>query len=107
MEMKDEIPKYLKKKKRLCPKKSQHKHTYSDCVLKYKEQVLGREIEFQNHANYCTICGKIGNVVFLDGYEVDSHLNLTQEGAEKKAYWDTVPFFHVRSPFDKWINMNK
>ena len=62
----DDIPKYKKKSTRHPPKKSKHKHTYEDCLLKIKivlKYNTGERIVNRLHlGNYCTICGKIGNI---------------------------------------------
>ena len=52
----DEIPKYRKKKSSVssASKKSKHKHIYKDCLLIMENG--------PHKAQYCTICGKIGNI---------------------------------------------
>lgn len=56
----DEVPKY-KKKVNKAVTKSKHKHTYKSCLLKDKSR-LGK----YSIGEYCTICGKIGNIKFFD-----------------------------------------
>lgn len=51
-----EEPKYVKKKKKVSVKKSNHKHIYEPCLLKYNKDMYG--------ATYCIKCGRIDDIFF-------------------------------------------
>ena len=65
----NEIPKYKKKSNNLSPKKSDHKHEFSDCIYEYnnpsgmfsKEKGFCSKVEIFG-GTYCPICGRIGKI---------------------------------------------
>lgn len=62
-----EIPRYRKKSNKIGLKRSKHKHQYADCLLEtnnYPDFRTGRiEGTRMWFGSYCTICGKIGEVL--------------------------------------------
>lgn len=63
IDYKDDIPRHKRKKKSSTSKskeKSNHKHEYKDCLL------VNKETNQPHKANYCIICGKIGEIKFFD-----------------------------------------
>ena len=58
-----EICKHRKKKESSVSKshaKSKHKHIYKQCVLRYVENIMGKDVTFYDKGEYCLICGKVG-----------------------------------------------
>ena len=59
-----EIPKHRKKSKKQNIK-SDHKHIYSECVVKYnKDFGFGSKTQYVK-CRYCTLCGHINNIIFF------------------------------------------
>lgn len=65
MNYNNEIPKY-KKKSNKQNKKSKHKHTYKPCLIHEKEDNM------YVRGEYCTICGKLNNIILFDTVETDN-----------------------------------
>jgi len=53
----NEVPKYKKKTKSKTPKKSNHKHDYSDEILVKEAFACG--VSLHSYGHRCVICGKI------------------------------------------------
>ena len=63
MKMENEIPKHRKKKESSTSKskyKAKHKHKYVECLL------ISEQYNRPYRAEYCTICGKIGDFKFFE-----------------------------------------
>ncbi len=60
-----EIPKH-KKRSRKQNVKSDHKHSYSNCVIKYTKDLglFGLREQYVK-CRYCTICGHIDDIIFF------------------------------------------
>lgn len=90
--MDEEVGKYRKKTESNVSKsnrKAFHKHQYEPCLL---EEYEGGH--FPNRlfkGSYCTICGKIENVWFMD--EPENHNN--------------HPVFTVKSIFQKYVSLGE
>lgn len=74
----EDIPKYRKRKKKVRPKKTGHKHDYSIVVLVEKETKFGPRYHYWQQ---CSICGKIDNEKIIETKLVGGKFRqmLTQE----------------------------
>lgn len=96
--MEEDVAKYRKKKESSTSKsktKSKHKHWYSECLLIHHDH--------PHRAEYCTICGKIGNVHFFEAER-------TEDGYYRQLDYDEVfhryydlPRFNVDDIFQKFV----
>lgn len=74
----EEIPKHHKKKQSSTSsanKKSKHKHLYKECLLVNDGK--------PHRAEYCSICGKVGNLHFFESEK-------TEEGCYRQLNYDEV-----------------
>ena len=94
-----------RRSKRKAAQKSDHKHTYKNCVLRVPGPYGGIE---HMMASYCTQCGKIG--------EYDKSDSFYQETIERfdfifcfiprkyvSVFCDKYEVFDIKSIFDKYI----
>ena len=83
----DEIPKYRKKKSSVssASKKSKHKHIYKDCLLIMENG--------PHKAQYCTICGKIGNIEFFETEKVNGGYRMLTDTEIYNKYKDIFTYF--------------
>lgn len=112
----DDIPRHKKKSKRKPPKKANHKHEFSPCVLEFEiprfdkqhGQVMVKDARIDG---YCPICGKIDRPQDWERwwtsevrYSGFSHAFLVQSSEEAKRELNpatrTLPTFWV----DDWIS---
>lgn len=92
----DEIPKYRKKKSSVssASKKSKNKHIYKDCLL---------IMENGSHkAQYCTICGKIGNIEFFETEKVNGGYRMLTDTEIYNKYKNIIKF-EIESVFQKYV----
>ena len=105
VEKTSEIGKYIKKKESNTSKaslKSKHKHTYQEALvdeLSYDRVGVG---------TYCTICGKIYNIVIphdiLEGEYGVRHRSLTKE--EIRVRYSHLPHFTIDNWYKtKYVNL--
>lgn len=92
----DEIPKYRKKKSSVssASKKSKHKHIYKDCLLITENN--------PHKAQYCTICGKIGNIEFFEAEKVNGGYRMLMDTEIYDKYKNVIKF-EVESIFQKYV----
>lgn len=56
------------------PRKSDHAHIYSDCLLLTKEKITSTtEVSVAYLAKYCIICGKISGIQFFETEKCGDH----------------------------------
>lgn len=63
----DDEPRYRKRRKSnvsKARKKTKHEHKYEPCFLEYT-YIVNKENTYYSKANYCTICGKIGDASLI------------------------------------------
>lgn len=92
----DEIPKYRKKKSSVssASKKSKHKHIYKDCLLIMENG--------PHKAQYCTICGKIGNIEFFETEKVNGGYRMLTDTEIYNKYKNIIKF-EIESVFQKYV----
>ena len=92
----DEIPKYRKKKSSVssASKKSKHKHIYKDCLLIMENG--------PHKAQYCTICGKIGNIEFFETEKVNGGYRMLTDTEIYNKYKDVIRS-KIESIFQKYV----
>ena len=101
----NEIPKYRKKKQSSKSKsfeKSKHKHEYVDCLLVYKVKPY--------KANYCKICGKIGDLRFAETEKVERNGELYHRVLGKEevfSKYKDLECIEVDDIWDKYIPISK
>lgn len=115
----DEVGKYRKKKygsKSKASKRSNHKHEYKECIIKYKNSYLGGG-ESYHLSSYCKTCGKIGGMLkdsIVTDYrqsEYNEHFKrmvyFTLSGEELyERYKDKLPLFHADF-FDECVDLKE
>ena len=94
---KNDIPKYKKKAKTNTTKKSNHKHTYENCLLIYE----GRPYLSQ----YCTICGKTNDTKFALHEKISDHIYRILRPEEIFEKYKSLPKFTVDAMFAKNVNL--
>lgn len=108
-EIVEEISKYKKKKKSdtsNATKKSNHKHDYKPCLIKYKYKFNS---EFINIVSYCTICGKIGKNLDKNRSQIDRcndgqiHLLKNNEIIERNS---DIPLFELDDFSKDCVDLN-
>lgn len=98
-----EIPKHKKKKESSISKskeKSKHKHEYVDCLL-IEDGIKPYKAE------YCKICGKVGDVKF---FEPEKAGHGTYRRLNEKAVFEkykNLPVIQVKDIFQKYIVMQE
>ena len=92
----DEIPKYRKKKSSVssASKKSKHKHIYKDCLLIMENG--------PHKAQYCTICGKIGNIEFFETEKVNGGYRMLTDDEIYDKY-KNIEKIEIESIFQKSV----
>ncbi len=95
-----EIPKYRKKKPSVSSssKKSKHKHTYRDCLLISENR--------PHKAEYCAICGKIGNIELFETEKVDTGYGKSYRMLTDTEIYDkykNIVKFEIESVFQKYV----
>ena len=100
----DEVPNYKKKKPSSISKskaKSKHKHIYEDCLL-----IDNENIPFKSE--YCTICGKIGNMQwFITEPCKDNPKAHRMLGCDEVyEHYKHLPQFKVNNCWDKFVTLN-
>ena len=96
----NEVPRYRKRAQKHGSKKSDHKHSYSKCVFEYgvysfdrrRGHILGDKTAF-GIGTYCTVCGKIGEVNFVNAWE------------ELNPETRTLPYFRIQDCFQKKVEL--
>lgn len=101
----DEVPNYKKKKPSSTSKskaKSKHKHIYEDCLL----IVDNENIPFK--AEYCTICGKIGNIQWFITEPCKDNPKVHRMLGRDEVYehYKHLPQFKVNNCLDKFVTLN-
>lgn len=79
--------------------KSNHKHKYQECILVSNNN-------YWNRAVYCTICGKIKNVIMFETRKMEDGRYYNIEQSEVKDMYYYLPRFNVESIFQKYISKN-
>lgn len=117
----NEIPKYLKSTESNISKsnrKSNHKHQYEECIIRYKFSFMGKNNLHTELSSYCSICGKIGDRFSKEKSIVEEktlHKQLPNgmkylthmSGKEiYEQYHDRLPVFNVEFS-DKYIELNQ
>lgn len=124
----NDIMPYKKKKKKQV-KKSNHKHIYEFCIIKYPRDIFNKEHGFikdkiESIAKYCPICGKIQNNLSPDDWEkITVNKNFIYNTS---IYWfpyvkeeylteyakkqinpktRTIPSFEIKNFWDKKVNI--
>ena len=98
----NEIARYKSKKPSSVSKsrvKSNHKHIYEACKLRYKEtyNIPGKTTNvcsFEDLGEYCIICGKIGERSFLHS---------TKDAEEFNTKHPDAPIFDISGFSDKFV----
>ena len=95
-----EIQKYRKKKPSVSStsKKSKHKHMYRDCLLVAENR--------PHKAQYCTICGKIGNIEFFETEKVDTGYGKAYRMLTDTEIYDkykNIVKFEIEFVFQKYV----
>lgn len=90
----DEIPKYRKKRPSVSSagKKSKHKHLYKECLLIAENS--------PHKAKYCIVCGKIGNIEFLESEKVNGGYRILTDDEIYDKY-KNIERFEIESIFQK------
>lgn len=103
----NEIPKYLKQKESNISKsnrKSKHKHRYEECLIQYPFSFVGKNNIQTQLCSYCTICGKIGDIlkgsIVKDYIKSELHnrriIYSVMSGTELyERYHDELPVFSI------------
>lgn len=78
-------------------KKANHKHKYKECLLQYYSDIPGEKGIQTTLDSYCTICGKIGNVIIKND-SVKKLLETNSVNELYKEYHDKMPVFFI----DEW-----
>lgn len=69
----DEVPKYRKKAVKKTPKKADHKHSYTDCVVEYSISFPWEQHTTQKEIrSYCPVCGKLGYMMHRENWMTES-----------------------------------
>lgn len=117
----NEIPKYLKSTESNISKsnrKSNHKHQYEECIIRYKFSFMGKNNLHTELSSYCSICGKIGDRFSKEKSIVEEktiHKQLPNgikylthmSGKEiYEQYHDRLPVFNTEFS-DKYVNLNQ
>lgn len=104
----NEIPKYQKKSTRQPPKKFKHKHKYKQCLIMQKDkQVYDKLITRYHLAEYCIICGKIGDIKFFESEpygEGYARILTNEEVLEKHK---DLEVFEVSDIWSKYVTIVK
>lgn len=122
-----EIPKYLKSKQSNTSKskaKSKHKHYYEECLIQNKWNLKNntftqeeKECIHTSLSSYCTICGKIGEIVKNSKYQKEIETLQKQQRQTGSNFWinisgeeiyemyhDKLPVFFVEDIFkEKYV----
>lgn len=85
---------YVKKKKKLRVKRSDHKHIYAKCLFATTWPGQRRKVGF-SEGTYCTICGRIG----------DRYITTTLVSDDKNP--DNLPVFWDIDFFAKYVPITK
>ena len=112
--MDNEIGKYVKKKESntsKAGKKSKHKHIYEECIIldtNDKYWNYGRYFPRPLLATYCTICGKLNNLVIPHDIVEDKYgvryRSLTKE--EIRVRYSHLPHFTIENWYKtKYVNL--
>ena len=111
-ELEFEMEDAVKYKKRMwsnlssAAKKSKHKHTYVPCMFSYYwiHPATGKRYTKYAKGEYCSICGKVNNVVFGETEKIpDSKMYRQLSDDEFYARHKDLPVMHIDTPFDKYV----
>lgn len=80
--------------------KSTHAHSYAECLLVEPDGDPHR-------AKYCTICGKINDVKFMETEKTDHSTYRALTGNETWERYRHLPTFPVNSIFDKYVVLSE
>lgn len=99
MDLDNEVPKHIKKKKSSVSKskdKSKHKHEYVDCLL------IGADNK-PYKAAYCKFCGKVGDVKFCETEKTDHGTCRMLNVRELFEKYRDLPQIYVKNIFQKYV----
>lgn len=97
----NEIPKYRKKKNSSTSKakeKAKHKHEYEDCLF------ITRGWDIPLKAEYCKICGKIGDIHFFNTVPCGNHCCRMMTAEEMYEKYKDLPIVHIDDITAKYTN---
>lgn len=97
-----EVPKHKKKAKSSTSKsnnKSKHKHLYEECLF--------IEDGHPHWGTYCSVCGKIGNVHFLESEKMDNGMWRALDYDEVYEKYKPLEQIQVDSIFQKFVPVSK
>lgn len=86
-------------------KKADHKHEYKECLLQYYSDIPGEKGIQTTLDSYCTICGKIGNVIIKND-SVKKLLETNSMDELYKKYHDKMPVFFINE-WTGYVDLNK
>lgn len=96
----EEIPKHHKKKQSStssASKKAKHKHLYKECLFIHEGH--------PHRAEYCSICGKVGNIHFFESEKTEEGYYRQLDYDEVYELYPDLEQIHVHDIFVKHISV--
>lgn len=91
--------------------KSNHKHNYQDCLLECSEYstFYEKQIDKCYKAKYCTICGKIKDINFMETERIGkcARIMILQDLQTMQQKYPNIPIFQIKDIWkNKFVTLN-